>query len=152
VDAGWLEVSKLGPLPVVFSRTGTANKVLGLVTDAPPLSAADVIRTDDMRWTIAPWLKDVKPWRGRGHDRHRSYGAAMTHPHLVCFAYARLSHRRLGRTGAQGHRTRHKAADLATTAAQDQLRSLRWEDRITSRQEECPDQPVSDALARLRVA
>src|SRR4029450_3824407 len=30
VDAGWLEVSKLGPLHVVFSRKGSANKVLGL--------------------------------------------------------------------------------------------------------------------------
>jgi hypothetical protein len=52
VDAGWLGVSKLGPLPVVFSRKGTAKKLLGLVTDAPQLSAADIIRTYDQRWII----------------------------------------------------------------------------------------------------
>jgi hypothetical protein len=40
VDAGWLEVSKLGALHVVFSRKDTANKILGLVTDDLQLSAA----------------------------------------------------------------------------------------------------------------
>ena len=54
VDAGWLQVSTLGPLQLVCSRQGTANKILGLVTDAPKLSAADVIRTYDKRWTIEP--------------------------------------------------------------------------------------------------
>jgi hypothetical protein len=86
VDAGWLEVSTLGPLHVVFSRQGTANKSLGLVTDAPQLSAADVIRTSDKRWTMEPWVKDVKPWLGLGHDQHRSSWAAVTHRHLVCWA------------------------------------------------------------------
>jgi hypothetical protein len=86
VDAGWLEVSTLGPLHVVFSRTGTTQKVLGLVTDAPELSAADVIRTYEKRWTIEPWLKDVKPWLGLGHDQNRSYWAAVTHLPLVCCA------------------------------------------------------------------
>jgi hypothetical protein len=53
-DAGWLEVSTLGPLHVVFARTGTAKKSLGLVTDDPKCSAANVIRTYDKRWTIKP--------------------------------------------------------------------------------------------------
>jgi DDE superfamily endonuclease len=44
LDAGWQQVSTLGTLHVVFSRKGTAKKILGLVTDAPDLSAADVIR------------------------------------------------------------------------------------------------------------
>jgi hypothetical protein len=152
VDAGWLEVSKLGPLHVVFSRKGTATKILGLVADAPQLSAADVIRTYDKRWTIAPWVKDVKQLLGLGHYQNRSYWAAVTHLHLVCFAYALLTHLRIERTGAQGQRTRHKAADLSTAAAQDQLRSLLWEDLITYLQEEGPDQPVIEELERLRVA
>jgi hypothetical protein len=152
VDAGWLEVSKLGPLHVVFSRKGTATKILGLVADAPQLSAADVIRTYDKRWTIEPWLKDVKQLLGLGHYQNRSYWAAVTHLHLVCFAYALLTHLRIERTGAQGQRTRHKAADLSTAAAQDQLRSLLWEDLITYLQEEGPDQPVIEELERLRVA
>ena len=152
VDAGWLEVSKLGPLHVVFSRKGTANKILGLVTDAPQLSAADVIRTYEKRWTIEQWLKDVKQLLGLGHYQNRSYWAAVTHLHLVCFAYALLTHLRIERTGAQGQRTRHKAADLSTAAAQDQLRSLLWGDLLTYLQEECPHQPVIEELERLRVA
>jgi SRSO17 transposase len=152
VDAGWLEVSKLGPLHVVFSRKGTANKILGLVTNAPQLSAADVIRTYEKRWTIEQWLKDVKQLLGLGHYQNRSYWAAVTHLHLVCFAYALLTHLRIERTGAQGQRTRHKAADLSTAATQDQLRSLLWEDLITYLQEESPDQPVIEELERLRVA
>lgn len=152
VDAGWLEVSKLGPLHVVFSRKGTAKKILGLVTDAPQLSAADVIRTYEKRWTVEQWLKDVKQLLGLGHYQNRSYWAAVTHLHLVCFAYALLTHLRIERTGAQGQRTRHKAADLSTAAAQDQLRSLLWEDLIAYLQEECSDQPVIEELERLRVA
>jgi Transposase DDE domain len=152
VDAGWLGVSKLGPLHVVFSRKGTAKKILGLVTDAPQLSAADVIRTSEKRWTIEQWLKDVKQWLGLGQYQNRSYWAAVTHLHLVCFAYALLTHRRIERTGAHGQTTRHKAANLSTAAAQDQLRSLLWEDLITDLQEECPDQPVIEEPERLRVA
>jgi hypothetical protein len=97
-------------------------------------------------------LKDVKQLLGLGHYQNRSYWAAVTHLHLVCFAYALLTHLRIERTGAQGQRTRHKAADLSTAAAQDQLRSLLWEDLITYLQEECPYQPVIEELERLRVA
>ena len=66
LDAGWLQVSNLGGRHVVFSRTGVARKILGLVTDAPDLSAADVIRTYDTRGTIDPWGKDLKPLLGLG--------------------------------------------------------------------------------------
>ena len=152
VDAGWLAVSKLGPLHVVFSRKGTAKKILGLVTDAPQLSAADVIRTYEKRWTIEQWIKDAKQLLGLGQYQNRSYWAAVTHLHLVCFAYALLTHLRIERPGAQGERTRHKAADLSTAAVQDQLRSLLWEDLLTYLQEECPDQPAIEELERLRVA
>jgi hypothetical protein len=152
VDAGWLEVSKLGPLHVVFSRKGTAKKILGLVTDAPALSAADAIRTYDKRWTIEQWLKDVKQLLGLGHDQNRSYWAAVTHLHLVCFAYALLTHLRIARPGAQGQRTRQKAAELSTATAQDQLRCLLWEDLVTYLKEERHDQSVVEELERLRVA
>jgi SRSO17 transposase len=152
LDAGWLQVSKLGGLHVVFSRKGVARKILGLVTDAPDLSAADVIRTYDKRWTIEQWVKDVKQLLGLGQYQNRSYGAAVTHLHLVAFAYALLTHLRIARTGAQGQRTRDKAAGISTAAVQDQLRSLLWEDLITYLQEERPGQPVIQELERLRVA
>jgi hypothetical protein len=70
----------------------------------------------------------------------------------VCFAYALLTHLRIHQAGAQGHRTRDKAADRSTAAAQDQLRSLLWEDLITYLKEERHDQPVIEELERLRVA
>jgi len=152
VDAGWLEVSKLGPLHVVFSRQGTANKILGLVTDAPELSAADVIRTYERRWTIEQWLKDVKPWLGLGHYQNRAYWAAVTHLHLVCFAYALLTHLRIERTGAQGQCTRKKAANLSTAAAQDQLREVLWEDLMGYLKEQCHEKSILAELERLRVA
>jgi len=76
----------------------------------------------------------------------------VTHLHLVCFADALLTPLRMERTGAQGQRTRHQAADLSTAAAQDQLRRLLWGDLLTYLQEECPNQPVIEELERLRVA
>jgi SRSO17 transposase len=152
VDAGWLAVSTLGPLHVVYARTGTAQKILGLVTDAPELSAADVIRSYDKRWAIEQWLKDLKQWLGLGHYQHRPYWAAVTHRQLVCFAYALLTHLRIERHGAQGQRTHHKAAELATATAQDQLRRLLWEDLVTYLNEGRHGQSVLEELERLRVA
>jgi SRSO17 transposase len=152
VDAGWLAVSKLGPLHVVFSRKGAAKKILGLVTDAPNLSAADVIRTYDNRWTIEQWVKDTKQLLGLGQYQNRSYWAAVTHLHLVCFAYALLTHLRIERHGAQGQRTHKRAADVSIAAAQDQLRRLLWEDLITYLKEERNGQPIIEELERLRVA
>ena len=143
---------QLGGLHVVFSRKGVARKILGLVTDAPDLSAADVIRTYDKRWTIEQWVKDVKQLLGLGQYQNRSYGAAVTHLHLVAFASALLTHLRIARTGAQRQRTRDKAAGISTAAVQDQLRSLLWEDLITYLQEERSGQPVIQELERLRVA
>jgi DDE superfamily endonuclease len=152
VDAGWLEVGHLGRLHVVFSRKGSARKLLGLVTDDPELSAAQLIQTYERRWTIEQWVKDLKQLLGLGHYQNRSYRAAVTHLHLVCFAYALLTHLRIQDAGAQGHRTRNKAADLSTAAAQDQLRGLLWEDLITYLQAKPHGHSVIEELERLRVA
>ena len=70
----------------------------------------------------------------------------------MCFAYALRTHLRIARTGAQGHWTHDKAADVSTAAAQDQLRSLLWEDLIAYLKEERHGQPVIEELERLRVA
>jgi SRSO17 transposase len=152
VDAGWLEVSTLGPLHVVFSRKGTAKKILGLVTDAPELSAAEIIQTYEKRWTIEQWVKDRKQLLGLGHYQNRPSWAAVTHLHLVCFAYALLTHLRIERHGAQGHRRHHKATDLSTATAQAQLRRLLWEDLVSYLKEQCPGQSAIEDLERLRVA
>jgi hypothetical protein len=101
---------------------------------------------------MEPWLKDVKPWLGLGQYQNRSSWAAVTHLHLVCFASALLTHLRLARPGAQGPRTRDQAAPVSTAAAQDQLRTLLWEELIADLKEERHGQPVLEELERLRVA
>jgi hypothetical protein len=73
---------------------------------------------------------------GLGPYQHRADGAAVTPRHLVCFADALRTPRRLARTGVQGHRTRDQAADGSTATAQDQLRSLLWADLIAYLQAE----------------
>jgi DDE family transposase len=105
-EAGWLQVSTLGPLPVVFSRHGAARKILGLVTDDPELSAAGLIPTYEKRWAVELFFKAAKPLLGLGHDQNRADRAAVTHRHRVCLAYALLTHRRVTRAGAQGERLR----------------------------------------------
>jgi hypothetical protein len=94
----------------------------------------------------------VKQLLGLGQYQNRSYRAAVIHLHLVCFTYALLTHRRIERTGAQGHRTPDKAANISTAAAQDQLRSLLWEDLLTYLKAESHDQFIIEELERLRVA
>jgi hypothetical protein len=152
VDAGWLAVSHLGPLHVVFSRKGTARHIRGLVTDAPALSAADVIRTYEKRWTIEQFVKDAKQLLGLGQYQNRPYRAAVIHLHLVCFAYALLTHLRLARPGAQGQRTRDQAGGMSVAAAQEALRGLIWDDVLTSLKETRPGESVIEELERLRVA
>jgi hypothetical protein len=69
VDAGWLEGSTLGSLHVVFSRKGTAKQILGLVTDAPALSAPAVIRTYETRWAVEQFCKDSRVHHDLDHGR-----------------------------------------------------------------------------------
>jgi hypothetical protein len=89
---------------------------------------------------------------GLGHYQNRSYWAAVTHLHLVCFAYALLTHLRIERYGAQGRRTHTTAADLSTATAQDQLRGLLWGDLIIYLKEKRQSLSVIEELERLRVA
>jgi hypothetical protein len=152
IDAGWLRVSHLGPLHVVFWRKGTARKILGLVSDAPALSATGRIRTYEKRWAVEQFFKDSQQLLGLGPYQNRPYGAAVTHLHLVCFADALLTHRRIERDGAQGQQTHHKAAALSTAAAQDHLRGLIWDDLMVYLKEKNHDASLIADLQRLRVA
>jgi hypothetical protein len=122
------------------------------VTDDPALSAAELIRRYEIRWTVEQFFKDTKQLLGLGHYQNRSYRAAVIHLHLVWFAYALLTHLRIERAGAQGQHTCHKAAALSTSMAQGQLRCLLWEDLLTYLRENCHAESVLTELARLRVA
>jgi SRSO17 transposase len=152
IDARWLQVSHLGVLHVVFSRKGAARKILGLVTDDPALPAAGLIQAYARRWAIEQWIQDTKQLLGLGQYQNRPYGAAVTHLPLVCFASALLTHLRIERAGVQGQRTRHKAADLATAAAQEQLRGIIWEDLVADLKAQCQEESILSELERLRVA
>jgi hypothetical protein len=152
VDAGWLEVSTLGPLPVVFSRKGPAQHILGLVTDDSELSATGLMQTDEKRWAVEQFFKDRQQLLGLDQYQNRTYHAAVTHLHLVCLADALLTHLRIMRPGAQGQRRYDKAAEWSTAAAQEQLRGLIWDDIIADLKEKNHGEPVLTALERLRVA
>jgi Transposase DDE domain len=152
VDAGWAPGQSPWRLHVVFSRKGSARKSLGLVTDNPEQSAAGLIQTYEIRWAVELFFKDCQQLLGLGHYQNRAYGAAVIHLHLVCCAYALLTHLRMMRHGAQGHRRRERAAEWSIAAAQDQLRYLLWDDLVAYLQEKPHDESVLMELARLRVA
>ncbi len=126
VDAGWLDVSGLGRLHVIFSRKKNEPRILGLVTDAPKLSAAQMIRIYDQRWNIEVFFKDSKQLLGLGQYQNVSLEAAVTHLHLVCLAYALLTHIALSRKGAQGKK--QSTAHLSTGDLQNELRRILWDD------------------------
>jgi len=126
VDAGRLTVGHLGPLHVIFSRKKGAPGPLGIVTDDPNLSAQAVIRAYDSRWSIEVFFKDAKQLLGLGQYQNGAYRAAVTHLHLVCFAYALLTHIAIEREGAQGKRK--NAARLSTGDLQNELRRIVWND------------------------
>jgi len=151
-DAGWLEVSQRGQRQGVCSRPGSARKILGRVTDAPALSGAGLLRTDETRWAVEPFFTDSKPLLGRGHYQNRPYRAAVTHRHLVGFAYALLTHLRIERHGAQGQRAHRNAADMSVATAQEALRGVLWDDLVAYRKETHRGEAVLAELERLRVA
>jgi SRSO17 transposase len=145
----------IGDVTIILSkkrRNDGPNATKILVTNLPDVTARQVVDVYRRRWAVEQWLKDVKQLLGLGQYQNRSYGAAVTHLHLVAFAYALLTHRRMARTGAPCQRTRDKAAGISTAAVQNQLRTLLWEDLITYLKEERPGQPVIQELERLRVA
>jgi len=129
VDAHWMDVGNLGRLHVVFSRRPSYGKALGIVTDDPNLSAQGIIRAYDVRFgVIEVFFKDTKQLVGLGQYQNGSVGAAVTHLHLLCFAYALLTHIAIDREGEQGKRHAHPAAVLSTAERQNELRRIIWRD------------------------
>jgi SRSO17 transposase len=149
VNAGWLSVSDLGELHVVFSRKNKDRNVLGIVTDDPKLSAAQIIKTYEQRWSIEVFFKDVKQLLGLGQYQNRSYTAAVIHLHLVCFAYALLTHIAISK-GAKGKQK--SADDMSTADLQNELRRIVWEDTADYLKELPNGNSVVEELSRLLVA
>jgi len=126
VDAGWLQVSRVGLAHVIFSRKNAERRILGLVTDDPTLSPRQIIRSYDDRWSIEVFFKDSKQLLGLGQYQNLSIEAAVTHLHLVCMAYALLTHIAIKGDCAKGERTRR--TKLSTADLQNELRRMVWED------------------------
>ena len=150
VDAGWLQVSDLGKLHVIFSRKNRDPKVLGLVTDDPKLSAGQMIKTYDDRWSIEVFFKDGKQLLGLGQYQNVSYEAAVTHLHLVCFAYALLTHIAIVREGEKGKRKSN--AKLSTADLQNEARRIVWDDLTDHLKQFSSGTQIVKELERLLVA
>jgi SRSO17 transposase len=150
VDAGWLNVSDLGQLHVIFSRKNKESKVLGIVTDDPKLSARQMIQTYDDRWSIEVFFKDSKQHLGLGQYQNVSYAAAVTHLHLVCFAYALLTHIAIMREGAKGKRK--PAVRLSIADLQNEARRMVWDDLTEHLKQFSNGNQIVKELERLLIA
>jgi len=150
VDAGWMDVGKVGKLHVIFSRKKSEPKILGLVSDDPNLSACQLIRTYDDRWNIEVFFKDTKQLLGLGQYQNVSLEAAVTHLHLVCFAYALLTHVAINRKGAKDKRK--TVAHMSTSELQNEVRRLVWKDLTEHLQQFKSGDEIVKELKRLLIA
>ena len=150
VDAGWIEVSKLGLSHLIFSRKNSERKILGLVTDDPKLKATDIIRSYDIRWNIEVFFKDAKQLLGLGRYQNRSYKAAVTHLHLVCFAYALLTH--IAINGTCEKVNKKNKAHTSVKDLQNILRRIIWNDTAQYLKGLSNGNSVFKELSRLLVA
>jgi len=149
VDAGWLEVSRLGTVHIIYSKKNSEKTILCLVTDHPQLKATDIIKSYDARWNIEVFFKDAKQLLGLGRYQNRSYKAVVTHLHLVCFAYSLLTHIAINGTC---EKVIKKKANKSIRDLQNILRRIVWYD-TTKYLKELPNQnSVFKELSRLLVA
>jgi hypothetical protein len=126
IDAGIIDISKIGKAHVVFSRKNKEKQIIALVTDHPKLKASEIIKTYSLRWHIEVFFKDSKQLLGLGRYQNRSYKAAVTHLHLVSFAYALLTHIAITSTCAKekkNNKQRQSVRDL-----QNAVRRIIWDD------------------------
>lgn len=152
IDCQWMKVGRLGDLHVVFSRRKGDKNIIGLVTDEPRLSASGMLTAYSRRWRIEVFFKDTKQLLGLGQYQNASYKAAVTHLHLVCFAYALLTHIAI-RECAKGKKVKRIAAASRSTAdLQNELRRIVWDD-LSKYLKELPDgNSVIKELGKLLVA
>jgi hypothetical protein len=150
VDTGWINISKLGLAHLIFSRKNSERKILALVTDHPNLKAVDIIKSYDIRWNIEVFFKDAKQLLGLGRYQNRSYKAAVTHLHLVCFAYALLTHIAIN---SKCEKVNKKIkAHTSVKDLQNILRCIIWNDTAQYLKELPNSNSVFKELYRLLVA
>jgi hypothetical protein len=150
MDAGWLQVSRVGRAHVLFSRKNAERKILALVTDDPTLSSRGIIHAYDHRWRIEVFFKDSKQLLGLGQYQNLSIEAAVSHLHLVCMAYALLTHIAIEGDCAKGKRSSERKLSIAEL--QDELRRMVWEDLADHLKGLASGTQVVKELGRLLVA
>lgn len=153
IDCQRMKVGRLGELHVVFSRRTGDKSTLGVVTDEPGISASGILTAYSQRWTIEVFFKDTKQLLGLGQYQNATYTAAVTHLHLVCFAYALLTHIAIKGERAQGKKVKRRtAASQSTADLQNELRRIVWDD-LSKYLAELPDgNSVIKELGKLLVA
>ena len=134
---------------MVYSRKNSEQKILALVTDHPNFKAADIIKSYSVRWNIEVFFKDAKQLLGLGRYQNRSYKAAVTHLHLVCFAYALLTHIAINGTCAKD---KMRKAHMSIKNLQNVLRRIIWDDTAQHLKELSNGNSVFKELSRLLVA
>jgi SRSO17 transposase len=149
VDAGILNVGDLGNHRLVYSQKNGKKSTLAIVTNDLKMKAPRMIKTYTERWNIEVFFKDAKQLLGLGQYQNRSYGAAVTHLHLVCFARSLLTHIAIseGAKGKKRNVVRLSCADL-----QNELRRIVWEDTAAYLQGLPDGNSVIKELGRLLVA
>lgn len=150
-DLGEVGVSKLGSVHVVFSRRVREKRILALVTNDLLFSADEIIRQYAERWFIEVFFKDCKQLLGLGQYQNRSYRAAVIHLHLVCFAYALLTHWRLT-LSEKGKKKKKNAVALSSAEVQDDLRRLSWESLVAKLEKQSDGKSFVKELKKLLVA
>ena len=151
-DAGWLDVSGLGRLHVVFSRRKGDQRAKCLITDDAALAPRETVIGYTARFFIEVFFKDAKQLLGLGQYQNRSYRAAVTHLHLVCFAYALLTHVAIRSASEKGKRKKLQAVHLSTERYQNDLRRIVWRDLAQHLRERPDAAAILKELDRLLLA
>lgn len=149
VDAGILDISDLGKHRLVYSRKNGERSTLAIVTNDFEMKAQRIIRNYTERWNIEVFFRDAKQLLGLGQYQNRSYEAAVTHLHLVCFARSLLTHIAISE-GAKGKK--RDVEGLSCGDLQNELRRLVWEDTAAYLQDLPDGNSVIKELDRLLVA
>ena len=109
-----------------------------------------MIRTYDNRWSIEVFFKDTKQLLGLGQYQNVSIEAAVTHLHLVCLAYALLTHIAITREGAKGKQK--STAKLSTADLQNEVRRIVWDDLTDYLKQFSSGNQIVKELGRLLIA
>jgi len=107
-------------------------------------------RSLETRWNIEVFFKDSKQLLCLGHYQNRPYRAAVTHLHLVSFAYALLTHIAIESSCAQEIIT--KRVNESKSVLQNRLRCIVWEDTAQYLKDLSDGGSVFKELSRILVA